>query len=94
MIVSDTYHTNNLAIELFVVGDHLSKPLSSPRHTFDQGAGDTATNPNGKDANVATLCLAGDVVKHLLLRPYVSVREKHEFSRKVLVTTLTASLDG
>jgi hypothetical protein len=64
---NSTYHANNLAVKLLVVGDHLGKATSRTCHALDQGARDTAPETEREDADIATLSLIGDILKHLLL---------------------------
>jgi hypothetical protein len=91
-LVLSTYHANDFAVKLLVIGDHLSKATSRACHALNQGGRDTAPETEWEDADITTLSLIGDILKHLLLRPDVSISEQHELSWHLLVTFFAASL--
>jgi hypothetical protein len=92
--VLNTYHTNDLTIKLLVIGDHLGKASAGSGNAFDEGARNTAADADWEDANISALSLFGNVVKHPLLRPHISIRKQHQFGRQIFMTSLETSFDS
>jgi hypothetical protein len=91
---STTYHSNDLAVKLLVVGDHLGKTSPSPRYALNQSTRHTVTNADGEDTDISVLGLVGNVVKHPLLRPYIPISKQYELGGEVVVSSFAASLNG
>ena len=86
-------HPDDLAVELFTVGNHLSETSPCPRNAFDQRTRDATTDSNREYTDVATFRVLGHVVEQLFLGPYIAVGEQHELGLKSSIASFKTGLD-